>query len=129
MTGCVIDASAILCLLLDEPGADKVAAALPEGVLSAVNIAEVVGYYARRGAPAADIRRLLDGLSLTVEPFGAEDAHLAGAMLPVVQPFGLSLGDRACLALARRLRLPAVTADRAWAAVADAVSVRIALVR
>ncbi len=129
MTSAVLDSSALLAMLLEEPGGEGLLAVLPDAVISAVNIAEVVGYYCRQGAMAADTRLLLDALSLHVVSFDDAAAHEAGALISQGQRFGLSLGDRACLALARRLRVPAVTADRAWASVASVMGVKVTLIR
>lgn len=124
-----LDASALLALLLDEPGAARVEAVLAEGAaISAVNLAEVFSKQAERGhAPEAVRERLvregLLGQVLEVFPFTEEDALEAARL----RPLGLSLGDRACLALARRLGLPALTADASWEGLA--VGVRVEVVR
>lgn len=108
----MLDASALLALVREEPGAGTVAARLERSVMSAVNWSEVVG-------PArADLRPLRDGLmaaGLRILPFSVEDAEAAGALWAPTRHLGLGLGDRACLALAVRLGVPALTADRAWA--------------
>lgn len=116
MTDCaaVLDASAVLALLRREPGEDVVAPLLGRAAWSAVNLCEVAGKLTDLGMPAADVVEALDGLSLTVHDFDPEMGFVA-AELRRALPRSLSVGDRACLALARRLRLPAVTADRAWA--------------
>jgi ribonuclease VapC len=116
----VLDASALLAYLREEPGADIVADTIADGaIMSAVNLAEVLSRSADRGAdPAKLVARLtegglLDG-AITVEPFTAADAIDTARLRPLTRGAGLSLGDRACLALARRLDNPAVTADTAW---------------
>lgn len=110
----VLDASALLALLQDEPGAEAVAGALARSVISAVNLSEVVAKLTDHGMPLADIRAALDGLPLDVHPFDQEAAYASGALRGVTRGQGLSFGDRACLALAHQLGLEAVTADRAW---------------
>lgn len=123
MPSAVLDASALLAYLRDEPGADAVADAIADGAaLSAVNLAEVLGRVADRGSdPVAVAERLtsggLLGGAITIEPFTAADAGEVARLRPTTRQLGLSLGDRACLALARRLDLPALTADSAWAEV------------
>ncbi|TFU15780.1 type II toxin-antitoxin system VapC family toxin [Thermus tengchongensis] len=123
----VLDASALLALLLDEPGAARVEAVLAEGAaISAVNLAEVFSNQAERGhAPEAVRERLvregLLGQVLEVFPFTEEDALEAARL----RPLGLSLGDRACLALARRLGLPALTADATWEGLDVGVKVEV----
>jgi ribonuclease VapC len=129
VTESVLDSSAILATLLGEPGKDEVDAMISDAVTSAVNISEVVGYYARNGTPDAAIRQALTRLKLEVFAFDEEQAFAAGALVPSTRAAGLSLGDRACLALARSRRAPAVTADRKWLDVASAVGVEVRLIR
>jgi ribonuclease VapC len=126
----VLDASALLAHLRDEPGADVVAEAIASGaVISAVSLAEVFSRAADRGADPAKLADeltqsgLLDG-AITVEPFPVADAIDAARLRPLTCDAGLSLGDRACLALARRLGAPALTADTAWQRVAHGVELR-----
>ena len=111
----VLDASALLCLLNREPGADAVISALPDAAISTVNLSEVIAKLAYVGMPEADIRDAVDGLPLEVVPFVEGHAYLAGMLRPQTAEIGLSLGDQACLALAAQLQLPAMTVDRAWA--------------
>jgi len=110
----VLDASAVLALLQQEPGEDVVAPLVGRAAWSAVNLCEVAGKLTDRGMPASEVMEALDGLSLTVHDFDLE-MGFAAAELRRTAPRSLSVGDRACLALARRLRLPAVTAERKWA--------------
>jgi ribonuclease VapC len=83
-------------------------------VILSVNLAEVVTRMIDKGMTEADIRRLLAAIELVVVPFDEDLAHRAGLLRSATRSAGLSLGDRACLALAERLGLPALTADRAW---------------
>ena len=129
MTVAVLDASALLALLLDEPGAKAVQAVLADSVISAVNLGEVVGHFARNGVALADIRSVLDPLPVVVHSFDAEQGYTAGILLPCTRTAGLSLGDRACLALARHLAVPVLTADRVWGDVAEAVGIEITVIR
>ena len=117
----VLDASALLAGLNAEPGADRVAAAVDSAVISAVNFAEVVGGVAPRGNSAEQVRAILEALACTVVPADEEMAIDAGLMRALTDRAGLSLGDRFCLALGRRLRAAVLTADRQWALVADEV--------
>lgn len=128
--GPVLDASALLAHLRDEPGADVVVEAIASGaVISTVNLAEVFSRAADRGDDPAKLAAeltqsgLLDG-AITVEPFTAADAIDAGRLRPLTRDAGLSLGDRACLALARRLDAPALTADTDWQGLAHDVELR-----
>jgi ribonuclease VapC len=116
----VLDASALLAYLRDEPGAEVVSDTIADGaVISTVNLAEVFSRVADRGVDpvklATGLREsgLLGG-AITVETFTVDDAIDAGRLRPLTRDAGLSLGDRACLALARRLDACALTADTAW---------------
>jgi PIN domain nuclease of toxin-antitoxin system len=97
--------------------------------MTTVNFAEVVGHYSRNGGRDAEVRAVLDPLPVSLVPFDHELAYHVGMLLPVTRAAGLSLGDRACLALARRLDVPALTADRAWQSIAEQVGVRVELIR
>ena len=124
----VLDASAVLALVHDEPGADLVARALAGSMLSTVNLAEVVGKLVDAGLEAVRLAPLLVAAGVTVEPLTQEDAELAGALRGLQGGRQLSLGDRCCLALALRSE-PAIvlTADRAWADLD--LSLRVDLIR
>ncbi len=125
----VLDASALLAYLNDEAGADLVADALLHGsAISAVNLAEVLSKVAEVGDDPQDVnedlkRRGLLGGNLAVSPLTADDAVVIASLHRSTKTQGLSLGDRACLGLALRLRVPAVTADRAWLRLNVAVKV------
>jgi PIN domain nuclease of toxin-antitoxin system len=109
----VLDASAVLALLQRERGQEAVAPFVGRAAWCVVNLCEVAGKLTDRGMPAAAVADALDELNLTVHDFDVE-LGLAAAELRRLVPGSLSMGDRACLALARRLRLPAVTADGEW---------------
>lgn len=129
MSGVVLDASAILALLKGERGAAKVAAVIADASVCAINQAEVVSRYVHLGAPLDDIRAMLGALPYRV--IAADDALAwdAGELRRVTATAGLSLGDRFCLALARRSATPAYTADTAWREVAGDVGVKVVLIR
>lgn len=110
----VLDASAILALIFREPGADDVVRALPNAMMSTVNLAEVVARLCDRGMPVDLVERMVTGFSLSLVPFSTSIALAAGLLRRETKPFGLSLGDRACLATARATGRPALTADHAW---------------
>ena len=129
MSGLVLDASALLALLVGEPGADKVKAALDGALLGAVNLAEIVSFYAKLGASKADIEALLRPLPVRVVPLDAGLSYDAGMLRPLTLKRGLSLGDRYCLALARREGVTVLTAERGWADVAAAAGVTVQVIR
>jgi len=110
----VFDASVILAHLNDEPGADRAAAFLGDAIMCAVNLSEIVAKLVERGASLALIRPALSRYGLQIVPFDEDLAERAGALRVMTRAYGLSLGDRACLALAERSRLPVLTADRMW---------------
>lgn len=122
----VLDSSAVLALLLGEPGAEAVTAALPGALLSTVNLAEVVAKLCERGMPAGEARAAIEATGVALVDFGVDQACLSGDLRKMTRPRGLSLGDRACLALARLRDLPALTADSAWEGLAgfDVVVIR-----
>jgi PIN domain nuclease of toxin-antitoxin system len=109
----VLDASAVLALLQDEPGGNRVLESLPGALICSVNLSEIVAKLAELGMPESDIRLALS-LGLEVVSFDEALAFSAGALRSATRAAGLSLGDRACLALARSRALPALTTDRAW---------------
>ncbi len=114
MTAAVLDASALLAWLLEEPGHDIVERSLKGAVLSAVNLSEVIQKAAGRDIVLDSIQDDLLTLDVTVEPFDVEDAHRTALLWSKTRPLGLSFADRACLALAQRLKRPVLTADRTW---------------
>jgi ribonuclease VapC len=120
----VLDASAVLALLQDEPGASEVERHLGRAVMSTVNWAEVAGVLDARGLPPAPLRSAVEALGIEVGAFDVDAADETGALWRTTRETGLSLADRACLAVARRLELPAVTADRAWLELDVGVDVR-----
>lgn len=116
MTSYVLDASAVLALLNEEPGAEKVQALLERGdcVVSVVNVIEVLSKLSDHGLTLDEARFALDALDLAERPLDADQAIGAAALRPLTRAKGLSLADRCCLALAQSLGAVAVTADRPW---------------
>ncbi|MFQ6016645.1 MAG: type II toxin-antitoxin system VapC family toxin [Kiloniellaceae bacterium] len=109
-----LDASALIAFLFKEPGQERVAALIPEACMSSVNLSEVLGYFARTGAAVEAVAAKLQDTPIDWVPFTVEQAEHAAKLLPVTRDAGLSLGDRACLALALQRGIAAITADRAW---------------
>ena len=121
----VLDSSALLCLLNGEAGAERVAEALPSAVIGAVNLAEVVTKLRERGLSAEEVEEALGGFNLEVRPFTAVQAYATGHLRQATRSQGLSLGDRACLALAVELGAAALTADQAWGKVDAGAAVEV----
>ncbi|AFZ56072.1 type II toxin-antitoxin system VapC family toxin [Anabaena cylindrica FACHB-243] len=121
----VLDASALLAYLQDEPGGEAVEAVLAESVISSVNWAEVVQKAIAAGVLVDGMRDDLDALGMKIEPFTPEDGLLTGQLWQQTRQYGLSLGDRACLSVGLRLGIPVLTTDRIWANLGLTLDVRV----
>ena len=130
----VLDASALLSILLEERGHERVDRILDRSRIHAVNLAEVVGKLVRSGMPAERAGATLNELHLEIEEeFGATQAEFCGALLGTRRDLGLSLGDCVCLTTAAWLGAVAVTAERRWkeldGAVVNDETIRVELIR
>jgi PIN domain nuclease of toxin-antitoxin system len=115
MNEVIFDASAILALLNQEPGAEKLTAQIRiHAVAGAVNLAEVQGKLVKKGIPPDQAWENALSTIAEVEPFSADQAKIAGSLIPSTEKFGLSLGDRSCLALAIALKAPVYTTEQSW---------------
>jgi len=121
----VLDASAVLALLAGEPGAQTVSSYIPDAAISTVNVAEVGAKLADRGMREQDVRGAIGVLGLDVATFDEESAYQAAMLRDRTRRLGLSLGDRACLALGAARGLPVLTADRSWAGLNIGIEVRL----
>jgi PIN domain nuclease of toxin-antitoxin system len=110
-----LDSSAVLALIFGEPGGDRVARVVGEAVISAVNLSEIIAKLVESGYRDDEAERAVDGFLPSVMPFDVPLAIDTGTLRRGTRQKGLSLGDRACLALARREDVRVLTADRAWA--------------
>ncbi len=119
----------MLALLFQEPGAEIVCAHVSVGTIGAVNLAEVLAKLSDHGLPWPDAIEAVGILGLEVIPLSEAQAQLSARMRPATRNAGLSLGDRACFALAAEFGAPAVTADRIWAQVSEAVGVVVQVIR
>ena len=125
MSKYVLDGSALLALLNNEPGAQRVKEIIPESVIGAVNVCEAVGKLTSAGMSIDDARTSIELINLAVVPFDTELAYKAGALIVETKRLGLSLGDRACLALGLILGKTVVTADRLWSKLKIDVTVEV----
>jgi PIN domain nuclease of toxin-antitoxin system len=110
----VLDASALIALINDEPGAGKVGPLMPHSVISAVNYCETIQRLRRGGIPLEEVKLVLSRLVAPPIPFDENLAYIAASIHERTRTHGLSFGDCACLALAHSLKLPALTAEREW---------------
>ena len=110
----VMDSTALIAVVYQEPGYERVVEILDKSAISAVNLAEIINKLILRGSPAEAVRHALLRLELTVEDWTDDLAYRSAEFTPFTKSHGLSLGDRACLTLAKQLHATAVTSDRTW---------------
>jgi ribonuclease VapC len=128
MASVVFDSSAVLALLREEPGAEVVAQYIGDGVISAVNLQEVIKGLLRRDVPVDAALVMLEALHLDVRAHGRDDAIAAAKLYPATKEFGSGLGDRTCMALGITEGLPVLTADQEWAKI-EVLGLKILLAR
>jgi PIN domain nuclease of toxin-antitoxin system len=121
----VLDASALLAFLFQEEGSPVVAAALEGSCMSAVNLSEVLGLFARDGKDTHIVANWLRQLPVEIVPFAREEAVEAAALRLQTDRHGLSLGDRACLSLGLTRGIPNLTADREWQKIGLPLDIRL----
>jgi ribonuclease VapC len=114
VTRAVLDASALLAVMFKEAGAENVIGYLPGAMVSAVNLAETLTRSIDAGMTLEAARRMVFAFMCEVVPFDDEYASLTASLRTSTRPFGVSLADRACLALGLNTGYPIVTADRKW---------------
>lgn len=115
MSRSVLDASAVLAVLFNEPGNEVLTdELLAESALSTVNLAEVQSAIVRKGVAPADAWKRARAAAGEIVSFTQDQARVAGSLVAQTRPLGLSLGDRACLALALETNAPVYTADKSW---------------
>lgn len=127
MSRSVLDASAALAVINLEPGCETVVTALPTAIISTVNAAEVITKLVEQGGSFDQAARQLGQLMVETVVFDDQLALDTAALRPLTRDRGLSLGDRACLALALRENAPVLTADQAWKGLD--VGVEVVLIR
>lgn len=123
----IFDSSAILALLNMERGHEIVAQNLDRAIVSSVNFSEVITVLARKGLGQERVIKSLKETFLHIEDFDTEQAIVAAKLDEVTRAHGLSLGDRACLALAKSKNLSVLTADKVWKGLE--LSVKVQLIR
>ena len=121
----VLDSSAVLADIHNEPGAEAVRVAIPNACISAVNFAEVITKLVEAGLPDFEIRSIAEQLRLKVEPADQATATQVGMLHAKTRGTGVSLGDRFCLVLAEQMGLPVLTSDRRWAQLDLGVDIRL----
>jgi PIN domain nuclease of toxin-antitoxin system len=124
MSPIVFDGSVLIAILCQEPGSEVGEQFLNEALISTVNLAEVTTYLARNSVPPETIKEALAAFPIEVVPFDRGQGLIAGYFYPACKSLGLSLGDRACLALAKSKSLPVLTADQAWLKLEIDISVK-----
>ena len=129
MSSAVLDASAVIALLKGERGDEKVATVVADAAVGVFNHSEVVSHFVHLGAPIAEVRDMLGALPFTVAPADEALSWEAGVLRAATSQAGLSLGDRFCLALAKRMNVPAFTADQGWKNIAEAAGVTVVTIR
>ena len=121
----VLDASALLAYLQDEPGCEIIDSVLAESVMSSVNWAEVIQKLIVAEVDLDGMFDELQALGMKIEPFTIENAELAARLWKQTRQVGLSLGDGACLSLGLCLEVPVVTCDRVWATLDLSLDIRV----
>lgn len=125
----VLDASAVLAMLLDEPGGQMVKDNLQGSHISVVNLSEICAILMDYGMSHDQAQEIVNPLPLRIRTFREAHAWQAARLRPLTKQFGLSLGDRACITQAMLAGLPILTSDRRMAAAKDALGLDIRMIR
>ena len=115
MSAIVFDSSVVIAILKQEQGFELAESSLSNALISTVNFSEVATYLARNSVPNDTIQEVLESFPIQVVPFDKSLALQTGFLYSSCKHLGLSLGDRACLAIAMSRKLPVLTADKVWA--------------
>ena len=110
----ILDSTALIALVGSESGSQRIADLLENSAVSAVNLAETANNLLEKGFSQAEVRESLAKLELKVEDWSEAMAYRSAEFTRYNKSHGLSLGDRACLTLAKHLHATAVTSDRTW---------------
>ena len=125
MSDCVLDASAVLAVLLREPGVEVVRPHLPGAMISSVNVAEIINLRQKNGESLERNAQVLRSLQLRIVDFDFEQAVISASFKPYARIANLSLGDRACLSLGLLFNAPVLTAEHSWTKADMGVQVRV----
>lgn len=125
MNNVVLDASALLAMFNSEPGKEMVEEVLSNSIISAVNVSEVIAELQKLEIAVDEARKMIETVVHEVVPFDLEQAALTAALKSDTQQFGLSLGDRACIALGQLKNCPIYTADKIW----SKMKIKVILIR
>jgi PIN domain nuclease of toxin-antitoxin system len=125
MASAVLDASVLLAHISGEKGSEVVPDLASGALLSTVNLAELFAKLLERNFTANEAGETIYGYRFDPVPFDRELARRTGVLRPLTKALGLSLGDRACLALAQREGLPVLTTDKSWAKLNIGIEIRI----
>jgi PIN domain nuclease of toxin-antitoxin system len=121
----ILDTSALLAALLNEPGNEQVFTVLDSSAISSVNLLETFGKLVQKGIPAAEARQAIESLALPVIEWGEEDVWASADTLSLAWQSGISMGDRICLVTARKYDAVALTADRKWIGLVPGVKIQL----
>lgn len=122
----IVDSSAVLALIRQEPGSERFADRIKGATISAVNHSEVIAKLADHGLAEIDGRKGMESLNLVIVSFDRAQSERAGQLRDATRCLGLSLGDRACIALALTLAAPVLTTDRIWLELDIGVDIELA---
>jgi ribonuclease VapC len=125
MAEVVIDSSILIAVLKKETGWQEGEKHLNQGIVSSVNMAEVASYLARKSISFEIISEVIKSFLVEIAPFTLSDAASTGFLYQQTKHLGLSLGDRACLSLALKHRLPVLTADTDWLKLSLGIEVKL----
>ena len=125
MSSAVLDASALLAFLRREPGGERVGEVLAESSISAVSLAEVLSTALDHGASLEPACAAVARLPIGILSFDPHDAYIVASLRPLTRQIGLSLADRASIALAQKLGLPVLTAERSWRGVLTSTEIEL----
>ena len=125
MSAIVFDSSVVIAILKQDPGFSTAESSISDALISTVNMSEVATYLARNSVPKDTIQEVLASFPIQVVPFEESLAIQTGCLYSSCKHLGLSLGDRACLALALSRKMPVLTADRVWSKLDLGISIQV----